>query len=229
MEELSVHRAPVAPNPLKIPNELVKHTAVHSSLPLWCASKSCCIDCQGNFELIAEQKPSVQCSFLPQPLRCIPVPQGQVSKFALCSLASPFLKFSETNAPNRDCPCRTYHFIALLSDLVRVPIESLTLASQVAVTDLRLAFGLFGRAICCGNGDCDRSILPASARNSQKKEDSVETLPTGLLGQNGRRAVRRSWVPDQLHQIKSNTDKLAASIDCTVPCATVPAAVTTSG
>ena len=29
------------------PDELVKHTAVHSSLP-WCASQACCIDCKGN-------------------------------------------------------------------------------------------------------------------------------------------------------------------------------------
>ncbi len=45
-------RAPEIP-PLKVLNALVKHTAVHSSLSLWCVSQSCSIDRQGNFEVIA--------------------------------------------------------------------------------------------------------------------------------------------------------------------------------
>ena len=65
IEELSAHRSPVDPQPQKIPNELVKHTSVHSSLSLRCASHSCWIDCKVNFEVIAAQKPSLQCSFLP--------------------------------------------------------------------------------------------------------------------------------------------------------------------
>ena len=75
IEELSAHRAPVDPQPQKIPNELVKHPAVHSSLPLWCVSQARCIDCKGNGKVIAQQKPSLQCPFLPQPLRCIPIPE----------------------------------------------------------------------------------------------------------------------------------------------------------
>ena len=79
---------------------------------------------------LPSKKPSLQCPFLPQPLRCIPIRQAQVFKLIPCSPAGPFLKFSkQTNVPNRDCPGCARDVIALLSNLIWVPrrVESFTL------------------------------------------------------------------------------------------------------
>ena len=58
------------------PDALVKHTVVPSTLSLRCVSQSCSIDRQGNFEVVPEREPSLQCPFLLQPLRCISIPEA---------------------------------------------------------------------------------------------------------------------------------------------------------
>ena len=61
----------LTPN-LKIPDELDSYTAIHSALSLWCV----CVGSKGNRQVVAEEKSALQCRFLPQPLRCIPIPEG---------------------------------------------------------------------------------------------------------------------------------------------------------
>ena len=79
--------------------------------------RSRCIRSKGNRQVIAEQKPFLPCRFLPQPLRRVPISEGEDPKFASPCLLGTFCKFPETDTPDRHYAGGASDFAALLSNL----------------------------------------------------------------------------------------------------------------